>query len=100
VEDLHETMYGERQYGARDLDGHHWLFSTHARDVSPVEWGATVTTQGKLLADDMLAAAVSAGKRLDVGRASGIRDHGGDRSRVVWAEVRRVRSSGGSRLRC
>src|SRR5262245_26387107 len=35
VEDLHETTYGERQYGARDLDGHHWLFSAHARDVSP-----------------------------------------------------------------
>jgi uncharacterized glyoxalase superfamily protein PhnB len=29
VEDLHETIYG-RQYGTRDLDGHHWLFSTHA----------------------------------------------------------------------
>jgi len=36
---------GERQYGARDLDGHHWLFATHARDVSPAEWGATITTQ-------------------------------------------------------
>lgn len=45
VEDLHETIYGERQYGARDLDGHHWLFSTHARDVSPAEWGATITSQ-------------------------------------------------------
>jgi uncharacterized glyoxalase superfamily protein PhnB len=45
VEDLHETAYGERQYGARDLDGHYWLFSTHARDVSPTEWGATITTQ-------------------------------------------------------
>jgi len=44
VEDLHETAYGERQYGARDLDGHHWLFATHARDVNPTEWGATVTT--------------------------------------------------------
>jgi uncharacterized glyoxalase superfamily protein PhnB len=43
VEDLHETEYGERQYGARDLDGHHWLFSVHARDVSPSEWGATIT---------------------------------------------------------
>jgi uncharacterized glyoxalase superfamily protein PhnB len=44
VEDLHDTVYGERQYGVRDLDGHHWLFSTHARDVSPSEWGATITT--------------------------------------------------------
>jgi len=43
IEDLHETVYGERQYGARDLDGHHWLFSAHARDVSPTEWGATIT---------------------------------------------------------
>jgi uncharacterized glyoxalase superfamily protein PhnB len=46
VEELHETPYGERQYGARDLDGHHWLFATHARDVSPTEWGATVTSAG------------------------------------------------------
>jgi uncharacterized glyoxalase superfamily protein PhnB len=44
VEDLHETVYGERQYGVRDLEGHHWLFSAHARDVSPTQWGATVTT--------------------------------------------------------
>lgn len=42
VEELHETEYGERQYGAIDLDGHHWLFAKHARDVSPEEWGATV----------------------------------------------------------
>lgn len=42
VEDLHETTYGERQYGVEDLDGHHWLLSQHARDVSPSDWGATV----------------------------------------------------------
>ena len=42
VEDLHETEYGERQYGVDDLEGHHWLFSRHARDVGPEEWGATV----------------------------------------------------------
>ncbi len=41
VEELNETMYGERQYGVEDLDGHHWLFAKHARDVSPDEWGAT-----------------------------------------------------------
>jgi uncharacterized glyoxalase superfamily protein PhnB len=44
VEDLHETMYGERQYGALDLDGHHWLFSAHARDVDPADWGAIITS--------------------------------------------------------
>ena len=40
VEDLHETVYGELQYAALDLDGHHWLFSRHARDLSPDQWGA------------------------------------------------------------
>lgn len=44
VEDLHETCYGERQYGTIDLDGHHWLFSQHARDLSPTDWGAKVAT--------------------------------------------------------
>jgi uncharacterized glyoxalase superfamily protein PhnB len=42
VEDLHETCYGERQYGVEDLAGHHWLFSQHAHDVGPEEWGATL----------------------------------------------------------
>ena len=42
VEELHETEYGEFQYGVEDLDGHHWLFSRHARDVGPEEWGATL----------------------------------------------------------
>jgi uncharacterized glyoxalase superfamily protein PhnB len=42
VEALHVTEYGERQYGASDLEGHHWLFSRHARDVSPEEWGAII----------------------------------------------------------
>ena len=42
VEDLNETCYGERQYGVEDLDGHHWLFSQHAEDISPDEWGAII----------------------------------------------------------
>jgi predicted enzyme related to lactoylglutathione lyase/uncharacterized glyoxalase superfamily protein PhnB len=42
VEDLHVTEYGERQYGVVDLDGHHWLFARHARDVSPSDWGAQI----------------------------------------------------------
>jgi len=42
VEEPHETEYGEFQYAALDLDGHHWLFSRHARDVAPKEWGAVV----------------------------------------------------------
>ena len=43
LEDLHETVYGELQYAAEDLDGHHWLFSRHARDLDPAQWGAAVT---------------------------------------------------------
>jgi uncharacterized glyoxalase superfamily protein PhnB len=40
-EELHETVYGERQYGVTDLDDHRWLFSQHARDLAPADWGAT-----------------------------------------------------------
>jgi len=42
VEEPHETEYGEFQYAAVDLEGHHWLFSRHARDVAPEDWGAVV----------------------------------------------------------
>jgi uncharacterized glyoxalase superfamily protein PhnB len=42
LEEPHETVYGEFQYAAEDLDGHHWLFSRHAKDLSPEQWGATV----------------------------------------------------------
>lgn len=42
VEELHETGYGEFQYGVEDLERHRWLFSRHAHDVSPDAWGATI----------------------------------------------------------
>lgn len=45
TEELNETMYGERQFGVRDLGGHGWMFSTHVRDVSPDEWGAMIANQ-------------------------------------------------------
>ena len=41
VEDLNETMYGERQFVVADPDGHHWLIAQHVRDVAPEAWGAT-----------------------------------------------------------
>lgn len=43
VEDLKEHPYGERHYTAEDLEGHFWQFSKHVRDVSPDEWGATLS---------------------------------------------------------
>lgn len=42
VEQLHEPPYGELQFAALDLEGHHWLFSRHVRDVAPSDWGARV----------------------------------------------------------
>jgi uncharacterized glyoxalase superfamily protein PhnB len=47
LEEPHETVYGEFQYAAEDLDGHHWLFSRHARDISPDEWGANVAEDAR-----------------------------------------------------
>ena len=43
VEELHETIYGERQYAALDVERHRWIFSQHWRDADPNDWGATVT---------------------------------------------------------
>lgn len=31
--------YGERQYTAVDLAGHHWTFSQSVADVDPADWG-------------------------------------------------------------
>jgi len=42
VEELHETVFGELQYSAEDLDGHWWTFSQHVVDLRPDEWGANV----------------------------------------------------------
>jgi uncharacterized glyoxalase superfamily protein PhnB len=35
IEDLHETIYGELQYGAQDLDGHIWIFSSTLATCRP-----------------------------------------------------------------
>ena len=44
-EELNETVYGELQYVAEDLEGHQWVFSQHARDLSPEDWGATLAAR-------------------------------------------------------
>ncbi|HEY8317793.1 MAG TPA: VOC family protein [Amnibacterium sp.] len=36
--------YGERQYSAMDLAGHHWTFTESIADVAPEEWGGTTVT--------------------------------------------------------
>lgn len=34
-----DQPFGERQYSARDLAGHHWTFTQTVADVEPEEWG-------------------------------------------------------------
>jgi uncharacterized glyoxalase superfamily protein PhnB len=41
VQELKDYAYGERQYTAEDLGGHHWCFSQSIADVAPEEWGGT-----------------------------------------------------------
>jgi uncharacterized glyoxalase superfamily protein PhnB len=33
--------YGERQYSATDLGGHHWTFTQAIADLAPEDWGGT-----------------------------------------------------------
>ena len=37
--------YGERQYHAEDLAGHHWTFSQTLADVAPEAWGGETVAQ-------------------------------------------------------
>jgi uncharacterized glyoxalase superfamily protein PhnB len=41
VDEPRDFPYGERQYTAEDLGGHHWTFSQSIADVAPEEWGGT-----------------------------------------------------------
>ena len=34
-----DHVFGERQYTAADLAGHHWTFSETLQDVDPADWG-------------------------------------------------------------
>jgi len=36
-----DMPFGERQYNAEDLAGHHWTFTETLADVAPEEWGGT-----------------------------------------------------------
>jgi uncharacterized glyoxalase superfamily protein PhnB len=37
--------YGERQYTAADLGGHHWTFSQSLADVDPADWGGVLVEE-------------------------------------------------------
>jgi len=35
LEEPADQFYGDRRYAAEDLEGHHWYFAQHVRDVAP-----------------------------------------------------------------
>jgi uncharacterized glyoxalase superfamily protein PhnB len=37
--------YGERQYSAVDVGGHHWTFSESIADVDPADWGGELVSE-------------------------------------------------------
>jgi PhnB protein len=41
LDEPRDFPYGERQYAAEDLGGHHWGFSQSIADVAPEAWGGT-----------------------------------------------------------
>ena len=41
IREPEDFPYGERQYTAEDLGGHHWTFSESIADVAPEDWGGT-----------------------------------------------------------
>ena len=41
VDEPTDHVYGERQYSAKDLAGHHWTFTESIADVAPEEYGCT-----------------------------------------------------------
>ncbi len=41
LDEPRDFPYGERQYAAEDLGGHHWGFSQSIADVMPESWGGT-----------------------------------------------------------
>jgi uncharacterized glyoxalase superfamily protein PhnB len=41
LDEPRDFPYGERQYNAVDLGGHHWTFSQSIADVAPEEWGGS-----------------------------------------------------------
>ncbi len=44
VDEPSDQFYGDRTYRCTDLEGHHWTFSMHVRDVSREEAEAAINT--------------------------------------------------------
>jgi len=38
LSDPEDTFYGDRRYGAADIEGHHWYFAQKTRPMAPEDW--------------------------------------------------------------
>jgi uncharacterized glyoxalase superfamily protein PhnB len=38
LSELEDTFYGDRRYGAADVEGHHWYFAEKVRAMAPEDW--------------------------------------------------------------
>ena len=38
LSEVEDTFYGDRRYGAADLEGHHWYFAQKIHDIAPDDW--------------------------------------------------------------
>lgn len=47
VEEPQDMFWGDRMYRAADLEGHHWSFMQHVRDVSEEEMAAALSQMGQ-----------------------------------------------------
>ena len=43
IREPEDQFYGDRNYAAKDLEGHEWFFGQHVRDVSPEEMQAAMS---------------------------------------------------------
>ena len=41
LSELDDTFYGDRRYGAEDLEGHNWYFAETVRQIKPEDWKPT-----------------------------------------------------------
>ena len=47
TEEIADQFYGDRSYRTVDLEGHHWIFTQHLRDVPPEELEAAVAAMAE-----------------------------------------------------
>jgi PhnB protein len=46
ITEIEDAFYGDRRYGAEDLEGHEWYFAQTVRDIAPKDWKPTARDLG------------------------------------------------------